>query len=82
MELGRGGHRDWWRGRGGEDLVQVGDAEVHPGHQQQPRVLRVLVPGQPGEQREGLAEDHNQYCLGRPLQLRPQPDHQAPGPQQ
>ena len=56
MELGRGGHRYWWRGRGCEDLVQVGDAEVHPGHQQQPRVLRLLVPGQPGEQREGGQE--------------------------
>ena len=48
VELGRGGHRDWGRGRGGEDLVQVWDAEVHPGHQHQPRVLRVLVTRQPG----------------------------------
>ena len=52
MELGRGGHRDWGRGRGGEDLVQVGDVEVHPGHQHQPRVLRVLVTRQSGGETE------------------------------
>ena len=49
MELGRGGYSDWWGGRGGEDLVQVRDAEIHSGHQQQPRVLRLLVTRQSGE---------------------------------
>ena len=49
MELGRGGYCDWRGGRGCEDLVQVRDAEIHPGHQQQPRVLRLLVTRQSGD---------------------------------
>ena len=45
------------------DLVQVGDVEVDPGHDLLPGVQRGLVPGLPAG----------------PLLLRPEPDHQAAG---